>query len=445
MRAKTAIIGGGLMGTSIAWHLAQRVDSLRDTVVLFEKGEIGAGASGRASAVLSQVHQDLGLAGMARDSLKLYAAFEGVSGRPIGFQASGVLTLAASQSEADRAQFIALAQELISIGIQVRLLEDDELREVVPDIQVEPGTIGLYEERGGFLDPARTMASIGALARNQGAVLRTATEVDEILFDGDRVVGLRTSRGEIETERVVVAAGPWTTTMLARAGVDLPLRLLRTHQHHMQRPRLGGADGTGDRTAEQEDLSQTWIRGFDEQHVRAETQESDLEERYTGENEERARHPVIVDREHGILVRCEPAQERTRVLEIGERHAEDIVDPEIESGTSPSTFGAWAQQVLARRMPCYRGVESAGSETSWENHTPDGLPLVGEVAGTQGLWVVAGFGQRGYEFAPSIGEGMAQLLTGKPVSAFDPERLSPARFHVTRVASRGQGMAGGTV
>jgi len=435
MKAKTAIVGGGLMGTSIAWHLAQRTDGLRETVVVCEKGEIGGGASGRAGAVLSQVHADIGMAGMARDSLKFYAGFEGRSGRSIGFQACGVVTLPAKSSEEDRARFAAQEAGFEAIGIQIELLDAEELRRRVPGIQVDDGTQAFFEPGAGYLDPARAMAAISALARDQGAVLRTGCEVDEIVFEDGRVVGLITSQGEVETNQVVVAAGPWTASLLARAEVDLPLRLLRTHQYHVARPKQC-ADGTsGTCPTDPTDLSQTWIRGFDAQHVGREVLERDLEERFMDENEESPRHPVIVDREHGILVRCEPVQDRTRVLDIGRRHVEDVIDPEIEGGSAPSAFGAWAKAALESRLSGYMGLESVGSDTSWENHTPDELPLVGEVEGAEGLWVVAGFGQRGYEFAPSIGEGMAQLLSDKPVSAFDPGRFRPARFRVRRNAA----------
>lgn len=435
MKAKTAIVGGGLMGTTIAWHLAQRTDGLRETVVVCEKGEIGGGASGRAGAVLSQVHADLGLAGMARDSLKFYAGFEGRSGRSIGFQACGVVTLPAKLTAEDRARFAEQEAAYEAIGIRIELLDAAQLRERVPGIQVDDGALAFYEPGAGFLDPERAMAAISALARDTGAVLRTGCEVDEILFEDGRVVGLETSQGRVETNQVVIAAGPWTSNFMSRVGVDLPLRLLRTHQHHVARPKQC-ADGTsGSCSTDPVDLSQTWIRGFGTQHVGREVLERDLEERFMDENEESPRHPVIVDRELGVLVRCEPAQDRTRVLDIGKRHVEDVSDPEIESGGAPRAFGAWAQAALEKRMPGYRGLESVGSDVSWENHTPDDLPIVGEVAGAPGLWVVAGFGQRGYEFAPSIGEGVAQLLSEKPVSAFDPKRFTPERFQVRRHAA----------
>ena len=432
MKAKTAIVGGGLMGTSIAWHLAQRCDGLSETVVVCEKGEIGGGASGRAGAVLSQVHADLGLAGMARDSLKFYAGFEGRSGRSIGFQPCGVVTLPAKLTAEDRARFAEQEAAYEAIGIQIELLDAEQLRRKVPGIHIDDHALAFFEPGAGFLDPQRAMGAISALARDTGAVLRTGCEVDEIVFDGDRVVGLETSQGRVETNQVVIAAGPWTASLLSRFGVDLPLRLLRTHQHHVARPKQRADGSSGSGPIDPTDLSQTWIRGFGSQHVGREVLERDLEERFMDENEERPRHPVIVDREHGVLVRCEPVRDRTRVLDIGKRHAEDVSGPEIEVGSAPRSFGAWAQAALEKRMPDYRGLESVGSDVSWESHTPDDLPLVGAVEGAEGLWVVAGFGQRGYELAPSIGEGMAQLLFEKPVSAFDPQLFTPERFQVCR-------------
>ncbi|MCA8981661.1 MAG: FAD-binding oxidoreductase [Planctomycetes bacterium] len=432
MKAKTAIVGGGLMGTTIAWHLAQRTDGLREAVVVCEKGEIGSGASGRSSAVLSQIHADIKLAGMARDSLKFYAGFEGRSGRSIGFQPCGVVTLPGKLTPEERARFLEQEAAYEAIGIRLELLDAEGLRRRVPGIAVDSDAVAVFEPDAGFLDPERAMAAISALARDTGAVLRTGCEVDEVLIEGGRVVGLETAQGRVETNQVVVAAGPWARSFLSRHGVELPLRLLRTHQHHVARPKQC-ADGTaGSCPADPTDLSQTWIRGFGSQHVGREVLERDLAERFMDENEERPRHPVIVDREHGVLVRCEPARDRTRVHDIAKRHSEDVADPEVEASSTSHSFDAWARAALERRLPGYRGLATVGSDVSWENHAPDDLPIIGEVEGAEGLWVVTGFGPRGYEFAPSIGEGMAQLLSGRPVSAFDPQRFTPSRFQVRR-------------
>ena len=94
MKAKVAIVGGGVMGTSIALECARRIeDPLKDPVVLLERDRIGAGSSGRSGAILRTIYSDKPLVAMARESLRTYATFQALTGRPIGFRRSGVLTL----------------------------------------------------------------------------------------------------------------------------------------------------------------------------------------------------------------------------------------------------------------------------------------------------------------------------------------------------------------
>src|SRR5262245_58178369 len=94
VRAGVLIVGGGVMGTSIAMHCARRSDALRSPVVLYERSALAAGSSGRSGAILRQIYADREVAAMARDSLREFAAFERQAGRPIGFRRTGVLTIA---------------------------------------------------------------------------------------------------------------------------------------------------------------------------------------------------------------------------------------------------------------------------------------------------------------------------------------------------------------
>jgi sarcosine oxidase subunit beta len=80
------------------------------------------------------------------------------------------------------------------------------------------------------------------------------------------------------------------------------------------------------------------------------------------------------------------------------------------------------------RLPIYRDQELLGGYTAWATLTPDGLPIVGEVPSIKGLYVVAGLTGNDFHLAPSIGEGLAQMIVGQPVSAFDPAALAPGRF-----------------
>src|SRR5262245_31063504 len=150
MRARIVIIGGGVMGVSIAWHAAKRTDAIEEPVVLLEKRALGAGSSGRSGAVLRQHYSEAVVASMARNSLREYAQFHARTGRSVGFERCGVLTIAGPS----RPEEIALVERNIamqrSIGIDTRRIEADEIRALVTGIEIADGTIAAYEPGGGY-------------------------------------------------------------------------------------------------------------------------------------------------------------------------------------------------------------------------------------------------------------------------------------------------------
>ncbi len=400
MRARVVIVGGGVMGVSIAWHAALRADPVSDPVVLLEKTALAAGSSGRSGAILRQHYSQREVAAMARDSLRVYAEFEGRTGRAIGFQRTGVLTIAGP----DRPEDIALVQcnvaMQIEIGIDTRLIGADEIRRLVPGIAVRDGSVAAFEPGGGGVDPVATVEAFAAIAREKGAITRVGVAATGLLRRGPRVVGVQTSTGSIEAETVVVAAGPWSRRLLLEAAIDLPLRAVRPEQQFFAMPRAAREQGRSD--------------------------VPDLEP---------AAHPVLLDVEHGFYTRCESHASRTglptprtRVGRMDYAEDEEIEDPDALDENVGAAFRAWARSRLESRMPVYRGLPDAGGSVGMYTLSPDAQALIGPVAGVPGLVVVSGFSGHGFKLAPSVGEGVAQLLAGERVSAFDADFFAPDRF-----------------
>ena len=139
MRARVVVIGGGVMGVSIAWQLARRFDPHTDPVVLVEKKELAAGSSGRSGAILRQFYGAREVAALARDSLRVFANFERETGRSIGFMPSGVLTLA-SRKIAGQAELVTTNIAMMRLlGIAVELVDAARIRELVPEARVAVG------------------------------------------------------------------------------------------------------------------------------------------------------------------------------------------------------------------------------------------------------------------------------------------------------------------
>lgn len=407
MRARIAIVGGGVMGTSIALHAARRCDPLDEPVVLLERREFGAGSSGRSGSILRQFYSAAALIGMARDSLREYASFEARTGRAIGFTRCGVLTLGGAGSPGSREMVernIALMREC---GVEVERVDARAICALVPGIAVAGDTLGAWEAAAGFVDPQRTVDAFAALARSYGATLRTRQAVRRIRVERGRAVALETDDGVVEAERIVVAAGPWTRRLLLDIGVDLPLRAVRPEQHFLAMPNPARAS-----------LDDAFEPATD----------AEIDPRFARASEPAVAHPVVLDVERGFYTRCEPSRGRTRVGAMDYERDIELDDPDSLDENVGDEFRRWARGALESRMPIYRRERDLDAQAAWYTLTPDAQALIGPCPGVENLFVVSGFSGHGFKLAPSIGAGVAQMLFDEPVGAFDASFFAPARF-----------------
>ena len=386
MRAELLIVGGGIMGLAAAWRCARRGPG----VVLLERKTFGAGSSGRSGAILRTHYRDRELVRIARDSLAEYAGFEAKTGRSIGFHRSGVVTLAGPGQDEWQARVRANCATMKELGVEVELADAARLRQLLPGAIVREGSLATYEPAAGFVDPAATLAGFAARARKRGAELREGVEVRELRLERGRVTGVRTNAGDVEAEQVLIVAGPWTRNLLARHGVEVPLKVVRPENIYLAVPELASVPGKA-RT----------LRGG---------------------------HPVVIDLELGSYARCEPGEHRTRAGRVDYDVDHVLDDPDTLDEEVGGEMKAWARARLAERWPSYAQRADAGALAAWYTLTPDAQALIGPVRGVEGLWLASGFSGHGFKLAPSIGEGLAQRLHGEPVTAFDPAFFAPERF-----------------
>jgi len=411
MRARILIVGGGIMGVSIAWKCAQRTrDPNREPVVLLERRHLGAGSSGRSGAILRQHYRDAVVARMARDSLREYASFETKTGFGLGFVRSGVITLSGPEQPEWCQRIRENVAMLQGLGIETELVDAARLRALVPGVQVAEGSVGAWEAGGGFVDPNQTLASFASLARASGAATRLGVELRELVLQGGRVTGARTSEGEYQAEAVVVVAGPWTRALFARHGIEFPLKVVRPENHY-----LAVAEMQAEQAAHI-DLTRRYLSSEDAADA------ADSARMTSGV------HPVLIDLEHGFYARCDPAHARSRVGRVDYDLDTELKDPDTLDEEVSEELKRWARAALSERIPAYRQRPDAGSIAAWYTLTPDAQALIGPVPGVAGLYVVTGFSGHGFKLGPSVGEGVAQMLFDEPVTALDPEFFSPARF-----------------
>ncbi|HUR28947.1 MAG TPA: FAD-binding oxidoreductase, partial [Planctomycetota bacterium] len=377
-------IGGGVMGARIAWACARRTHGSRGSVALFERRALAAGSSGRSGAVLRQHYSSPHVAAMARDSLVEYATLEQRTGKGIGFQRCGVLTIAGPRTPEmmERVRVNVAMQR--GIGIDTQVVDAREMRRLAPGIEVDERAIAAWEPGGGFCDPVRAVHAFAELAVESGASLQIGLEVRRVIVEGGRAVGIETNGGRVDAEAVVLAAGPWTRPLLVALGSDMPLEVVRPRQHFLASP--------------SETVSAT------------------------------AAHPVLLDLELGYYTRCEPSRSRTRIGALEHQGDAKIADPDELDEDVDVEFTRWARGKLEQRMPVYRARADQAPQAAWYTLTPDSQPILGRVAGIENLFIAAGFSGHGFKLAPSVGEGIAQLVFGEPLRAFDADFFSADRF-----------------
>lgn len=408
------------MGASVALRLAQRTDSLDEPVVLLERSTLAAGSSGRSGAILRMHYADPHVAAMARDSLREYAGFEARCVRPIGFRRTGVL-LFAGPDRPDWIERLRTNVEMLgSMGIATRIVDAAEIRDLVPGIQVEDGTVGAWEPESGVLDPVKTVEGYAALARTYGAITRLGVEVTGLGVEDGRLRRVLTSEGEIEAEGVVVCAGPWTRDLLAKSGVDLPLKVVRPECAFLALPAAyrevetneAASEAVGDASVDLEDPLEKLTEELSG-HAYAETNRT---------------HPVLVDLESGFYARCHATSGRTRVGRTDYGADRELEDPDsLDEAVAPET-ASWARESLVGRMPVYRDEPDAGAQAALYTLTPDAQALLGPVPQIEGVWVAAGFSGHGFKLAPAVAEGISQMILGDRVTAFPPELFAVDRF-----------------
>ncbi|MCS7478162.1 NAD(P)/FAD-dependent oxidoreductase [Umezawaea endophytica] len=220
--ADVVVIGGGVMGVSTAFHLAEA--GVRN-VVLVERDELGAGSTSKAAGgVRAQFSDEVNIRLGAR-SLEAFARFGDRPGQEIDLHRTGYLFLLSDQETV--AAFERNVEVQNALGVPSRMLDVAEAKALSPLISTDGLLAATYSPDDGHCTPESVVLGYATAARRLGAVLRTRTEVVDILSDADGISAVVTNRGVIRTSTVVCAAGAWSQRIGGFVGVDLPVTPLR--------------------------------------------------------------------------------------------------------------------------------------------------------------------------------------------------------------------------
>ncbi len=374
--ADVVIIGGGVMGCSIACNLAMTADrhGLRRIVVL-ERDTLGSGSTGRSSGAIRMHYSTAVNAELAWRSLHIFRNFDDMIGGDCGYVETGYLVFAGADDLETFRGNIATQQ---SVGVITDIISAGDAAAMAPGFAVEDAAAIAYEPYSGHADASGTAYAYATRARAEGVSIRlqnpaTAVETSE---DGSRVTAVMATDGtRIETGIAVVATGPWSARFLAFHGIDAPLVATRHEVLHFRRP-------------------------------------LDLV----------PHHPGGADIGNRIYFRPE-GQELTLV---GNGNHSDVVDdPEVFAQRASPAFIQDVWQRLARRIPPIADAELAAGYAGLYTNTPDSHPIMDGIEGIDGLYLCTGFSGHGFKLSPMVGVLMAELIGDGSATTMD---ISPLRF-----------------
>jgi glycine/D-amino acid oxidase-like deaminating enzyme len=366
---EVGIIGAGIHGASVAFHLA----SIGIKPTVFEQVAPAGGPTGRSSAICRAYYTNHYLARIAHASLDMFRTFgELTGGRDCGFRQTGMVYLHPAD---DTTALDESARYMNSIGTRIEVLSPDDLHRDFPLFDLDGVGVAGWEPDAGYADPVATTTGLLARAGEMGAQQRLYTRVSGLKPRTGGGAKLLLENGETEEcERLLIAAGPWTRTLALQVGADLPLTVER---HYVATIRWAAA------------------------------------------REMRYGHGDITGGYY-----CKP--EGDELYCLGPLTAEPEVDPDdAVRGIDLEESDALAR-LATRRIPRLKEAESTGGWASLYDVSPDWMPVIGEIA--RGVFVDAGTSGHGFKLGPALGADVAALLAGSKVDAgireFTPERFS---------------------
>lgn len=228
--ADAVVIGGGVTGTSLAYHLAKA--GLH--VVLLEKKHLGAGGTGKSTAVVRMHYENEPETRLAWASFRTYAHFADVVGGDCGFVGCGVLWLVDHKNVEKLKANVEMHRR---VGANARVVTPQEVKEIEPACVLDDIALGAYEPDSGYADPLLTTFAFAQRAQELGADLRQGVTVTGIRTTGSRIQAVQTSTGLIETPRVINAAGCWAPALGQMVGLDIPIIVQRNQVALLRQPR----------------------------------------------------------------------------------------------------------------------------------------------------------------------------------------------------------------
>ncbi len=384
-QARVVVIGGGIVGVSIAYHLAKR--GWTDTVLL-ERKKLTSGTTWHAAGLLTKLRATYNMTLIASYAEELFRTVEAETGDGTGVRRTGSILVARTPG---RWEEVRRGLSMAKIcGFDVELIDAAEVKRMWPLADVS-GIVGAaYLPADGVADPSDATLAVAKAFRMRGGQVFEDTAVTEVLTRNGRVTGVRTPAGDIACEAVVNCAGMWARELGARNGVRIPLHAAE-HFYLITEPIEGLAP--------------------------------DL--------------PVLRCPDDTAYIREDTGKIMVGFFEPGAKPwGMDGIPEDFSFGTLPKDWDHLDPFIAlaARRLPLLNSVGIQLFFNGPESFTPDDRYILGEAPEVGGYWVAAGFNSVGFQSGPGVGRAMADwIVDGHPpmdLSEVDIRRFSP--FQVNR-------------
>lgn len=357
MIADVVVIGAGVHGSSMAFHLAK---AGAGRVIVVDKSGIAAGPTAKSGAMMRSIFTAAPYIQLVEQALGMMENWDDAVGGDPGFVERGFLRITRSLDEDELGGDLKLMR---SLGVKFEFLDADTLRSRVPAGEFQGDEQGLWLPRAGYADPVRTTRALAAAAIRLGVKIMEGTQVTAIRAPGGRVTSVETDQGSIATRTVVNCAGPWSVRLAAEIGVTLPIETHRTCTSLFQRPPSIPVES-----------------------------------------------PILSDGVNRVYFRS-VGDSLLRAAHFGWTRNE--VDPDSYNETiSPRQLELLRNALKPRYREMRPGVFAGGFAAIYDM-TPDSHPIIGNIGGVEGFWCNCGWSGNGFASAAAVGSHIVAQMNRK--------------------------------
>ena len=310
---------------------------------------------------------------MAWESLKIFRNFEEITGVSSGYTQTGYLLAVPEHYRNPMLQNLQMQQHL---GIDVNEVDSRFVQDLGLNAYPEEAEAYAWEPLSGFADPYSVTLGYANRSREFECEIQVESEVKGISIDRDKVVGVKTTDGDVYSDKVVVAAGPWSAPLLKEVGLDFGIETVR-HQVFL----LDRGEGTANKI------------------------------------------PIIGDVSLNFSAR--PDIGNVIMVGVGE---DEVVGPNEYNQSVDTDMLVKTQADLARRIPGLPDASFVGGWSGLFTVTPDWHPILSSIEGIEGLYVAIGFSGHGFKLSPMIGQVMSEIILGQESKSVDVSSLGANRF-----------------